>query len=695
MRVARSIVTIDLGVESIWIGEVGVGPTGEFRKEPQLLHYAQVALPLGIWDKPDILADTLIEPLKQAVAQIGSTRNVYACIPRHLATVRPIQLPHAPEEELKGMVQFEAQQYVLYPVDEAVLSYCLLESRQVAADGAEVDVVLLAAVRRDIVEGVLAAFERAGVPLKNLTLSTAALVELGKTFPPETAFLFATPDSMDLVFPDTRAFFSRGVVLTGTKGDENMHAEKVAEEVIRSLAAYQNEYRGRAIAGLYLLGGPTSFLEVLRHHLQVSVEIPVEFYPWSARWPQHDATILNYARVLGMAFQATASPLLPLNFIPAARLERRQRLVKQRLGLVGIGVAGMAVFAITSVGLQAWQRHEQLQQQTLDINLKLQKFDKEKLKPLQDTVSKLSSVDQELQMGLDRQHPALDLLTALAQAMPSTPNIWLTQLSFTRQGTLTIRGNAKRSSDAVGLLLSLQRSRAFAQVQLSFLGDVSTGTGVNEQVSAANTTGSNASIKTNSGNMGPSVSAAQPPISSSSMGTSPVGVGAAQNGVSPNERRGAELTPVAEAGSPAFAGQQGAGASVVQGFQRRFDIPSSFTPGGPPPPRFAPVRERVAGGFPAAIGPMGAPGESSTGLPNKGGTGGVLPQLLRTTETASAPPKTLPSPLQVAPPNGGTLTSFVITLRVSPQAASLLAQMVADTAVHASFRGGTTAGVHR
>src|SRR5579875_1831580 len=153
MRAQRSIVTIDLGVESIWVGEVATGASGEFGKQPHLARRAQVALPAGIWERPAELTDALIEALRQALQQASiSTKDVFACLPRHLATLRPIQLPHVPPEELKGMVSFEAQQYILYPVDEAVLSYCLLEGRQVAADGAEVDSVLLAAMRKDLIE---------------------------------------------------------------------------------------------------------------------------------------------------------------------------------------------------------------------------------------------------------------------------------------------------------------------------------------------------------------------------------------------------------------------------------------------------------------------------------------------------------------------------------------------------------------
>lgn len=691
MRAQRSIVTIDLGAESIWVGEVATGASGEFGKQPHLVRRAQIALPEGIWERPAELTDALVEALRQSLQQAGiSTKDVFACLPRHLATLRPIQLPHVPPEELKGMVSFEAQQYILYPVDEAVLSYCLLEGRQIAADGAEVDSVLLAAMRKDLIEAVLLAFERLGLTLYDLTISSTALAQLGAGFPAGTALLFATLESMDLVVPDSQAFFSRGVALVGARGDEAAHAERVAEEVVRSLAAYQNEYRQRSIGNLYLLGGPTAFLELLRSRLLGSLDIPVEFYPWSAVLGQSDASALSYARVLGLALQATSEPLLPINLIPTELAERRQRLVKQRLGLLGIGVTGVVVFLGTTWAIGAWQKHEQLQQETLDANVKLQKFDHDRLKPLQDATTKLATVEQELQSGLDRAHPLLDILTALSQAMPSTPNIWLTQLSFTRNGTITLRGNAKRSSDAVALLLSLQRSKAFTDVQLSFMGDA--GQGGNPRAALQNTASVEAQPTRQTANPQSSPSAPLAPMSSSRMGGPNVqiqnGVPAGSNGGVNGFRSGGQGGAFRRFGagpSPAgFNGRVPFG-GPTPGFQPP-GAPPSFSPGGPSagfsPPGGVPPQPPTQGQMSPQAPPMN--GQSSNGSHGADPT-----PTLRTTATAAAPPKTLPSPLNPAPSDADTLTSFVITFRVNPAVTSLISQNVAEAAMRTQPTGGT------
>ncbi|CCW34033.1 Tfp pilus assembly protein, ATPase PilM [Chthonomonas calidirosea] len=669
MRAQRSIVTIDLGVESIWVGEVASGASGEFGKQPHLLRHAQVALPAGVWENPTALTDALVETIRQALQQANiSAKDVFACLPRHLAMLRPIQLPHVPPEELKGMVSFEAQQYILYPVDEAVLSYCLLEGRQIAADGAEVDCVLLAAMRKDLIEAVLPAFERLGLTLHDLTISSAALAQLGTDFPTGTALLFATSESMDLVVPDLQAFFTRGIALVGARGDEVAHADRVAEEVVRSLAAYQNEYRQRSIGNLYLLGGPTAFLELLRSRLLGSLDIAVEFYPWSAVLGQSDASTLAYARVIGLALQATSEPLLPINLIPAELAERRQRLIKQRLGFVGIGAAGIVIFLGTTWAIGAWQRHEQLQQETLEANVKLQKFEHDRLKPLQDATTKLTTVHQELQSGLDRSHPLLDILTALSQAMPSTPNIWLTQLSFTRNGVITLRGNAKKSSDAVALLLSLQRSKAFTDVQLSFMGDASQSS--NGASLASTALPSNQPTR-------PSVNSQQSPSAPSPTSTNS-GIG------SSNSQRGVPAAP--NGGMNGFrSGEQGgafrrfgpnarpAGFNGRAQFGGEPSFQSGGAPGGPPQPT-------VQGQVPPQAPPLSGP---SPNTPR-----GDDPPSLRTNETAAAPLKTLPSPLNPTPADAGTLTSFVITFRVNPAMTSLISQNVAEAAMRTQLVGG-------
>jgi type IV pilus assembly protein PilM len=89
--------------------------------------------------------------------------------------VRTIDMPAMTEADLESALQFQVQEYIPIPVDDAILDFQLLEEFTGADDEALVR-VLVAAAHHDVVNGVLAAVEGAGLRASAVDLVPFALI---------------------------------------------------------------------------------------------------------------------------------------------------------------------------------------------------------------------------------------------------------------------------------------------------------------------------------------------------------------------------------------------------------------------------------------------------------------------------------------------------------------------------------------
>jgi len=89
--------------------------------------------------------------------------------------VRLIDLPFMEKDELAGAIQYQAQDYIPIPVEEAILSYEVIGDYMTPADEHMMEVLLVAA-QRDMVDAAVAAVESAGLKLMQIDVTAFALV---------------------------------------------------------------------------------------------------------------------------------------------------------------------------------------------------------------------------------------------------------------------------------------------------------------------------------------------------------------------------------------------------------------------------------------------------------------------------------------------------------------------------------------
>ena len=169
---AQLIVGLDIGTSAVRAAEIDVSS-----KPPQLLNYGQIGLPPGSVVDGEIHDPTAVTEAIRRLWKNGqfSTTSVIVGIAGLRAITREIDLPYVPDNEVDSAVRFHSEEVIPFPPDKTILSSQIL-SDYTSPEGAKMRRVLVAAAHSDLVEGVVAVTEGAGLVVKGVDLVSSALV---------------------------------------------------------------------------------------------------------------------------------------------------------------------------------------------------------------------------------------------------------------------------------------------------------------------------------------------------------------------------------------------------------------------------------------------------------------------------------------------------------------------------------------
>ena len=168
----RDAVGLDIGTTAVRAAQVGLG-----RAAPSLLGFGQVAIPRGLVRDGEIGdAEQVASAIRQLWkrAHVGR-RHVSIGIANQKVVVRPVELPYMSEEELRGAIQFQVQEFIPIPVEDAVLDFQVLEDFT-GEDGARMVRVLLVAAQKEMVNSFVEVIVRAGLEPEAVDLVPFALI---------------------------------------------------------------------------------------------------------------------------------------------------------------------------------------------------------------------------------------------------------------------------------------------------------------------------------------------------------------------------------------------------------------------------------------------------------------------------------------------------------------------------------------
>lgn len=151
----KQVVGCDIGSSAIKMVELKPLKNGEF----QLLHATLAELsPEAIVDGAIMDSSLVVEALSRLVSENGiKNPNFGGSLSGHSVIIKKIQLPSMTESELAESIQWEAEQYIPFDINDVNLDYVVLDS----SAGDTMD-VLLVAVKKDRIADYTSVIVQAG-----------------------------------------------------------------------------------------------------------------------------------------------------------------------------------------------------------------------------------------------------------------------------------------------------------------------------------------------------------------------------------------------------------------------------------------------------------------------------------------------------------------------------------------------------
>jgi type IV pilus assembly protein PilM len=165
-------VGLDIGSDHLRVAQVK--PAGSTYT---LTGYSMVGVPMGAVVEGEIVdVEAVAASVRELVRTAGlHTKDVAIGVSNQKVVVRLIDLPYMERGELQGAIQYQAQDYIPIPIEDAILDFQIIGDYMTASDEHMMEVLLVAA-QRDMVNNTVRAVEEAGLRLQQIDVTSFAIV---------------------------------------------------------------------------------------------------------------------------------------------------------------------------------------------------------------------------------------------------------------------------------------------------------------------------------------------------------------------------------------------------------------------------------------------------------------------------------------------------------------------------------------
>ena len=177
---AVTSVGLDIGSSAVRAVQITAGGRGP----ATLDRVGQVLLPPGAMRDGEIVDGSAVtEALRTLWSRYGfKQRAVHLGVANQQVVVRQMELPYLPEAELRKSLEFQAQDAIPIPLEQAILDFHTLEHYEVDG-GNRFSRILLVAAQREMVDGLLSIVNAAKLEPAGLDLDAFAML---RSLAPET-----------------------------------------------------------------------------------------------------------------------------------------------------------------------------------------------------------------------------------------------------------------------------------------------------------------------------------------------------------------------------------------------------------------------------------------------------------------------------------------------------------------------------
>ena len=479
---SRKVVAIDWDARMLRIVHAMVGKRGV-----AIDRVFSVAIPREI-DPGD--PEQMGRHIRRALEQEDiRTKHAIVDIPRDQAILNTLTLPAGAEEDLPGMVEIQVAKELPFSVSDAVIDFAVPPGEE----GATTIDVLVAAVRREVLQQYEAIFAHAGLKLERIGLrpyanKVAVCDRLKHAMPERVAFIDVRPTltEIDVLRSSSLAFSraasvmipegladgsalsivadspdaepARPMVLPPGEGepDAPVTTEEVIQtlllEVTRSIEAYRAGDPGAHI-DLAVIGGDVGVEEQLAEAIQKRLGITTEVYnPASSfGWePDEGAAAAAFAATLGLVLAQADETTLHFDFLHPKRTESA---TQQRLKKAPAVAAVIVLFvAAGPIFLHGTTKHSRAE--LAEMNGRIEELDGN-VRANQRFLKLVEEV-----RGFDRQYVWVDVLYDIMTALPSNEELVVKHVTLNQKdGKVVLKTQTKRRETPSEVIRALEEFR--------------------------------------------------------------------------------------------------------------------------------------------------------------------------------------------------------------------------------------------
>ena len=480
MSASPRILSLDLGSQTLRLAEFQAGPNGGliltgYRRREIL------ADPAAETDRTGQISEVLSAMMRELGIKGGP---VDYAVPGQSVFARFVKLPLVDQDKIERIITFEAQQNVPFPIEEVVWDYQLVGS----SDVDKIEVVLVA-IKADLLEGMNAAVEAAGLQTMRVDVAPMALYNAFRFNYSEltgsSLVIYIGARTTNLLFIEPGKVFTRSIPLGGSSitsaiakefnepfgaaelrkrhdgfvslgGPEAAASDpdvaRVAKlvrstmtrlhaEIARSISFYRTQQQGNQPERVFLCGGAASTPYVCEF-FQEKLQSPVEFFNplrnvalgESVAFEEVAGSVHLLGEVVGLALRSTMTCPMELN-LRATNVVRRQRLAQRRPFLV---LAGLCFV----LGLLGWGTYflrvaqvETRVAATLQTDVDQMRLFERQLDKLRKETATLDAAAKPLLSAINDRGVWLRIVDDLNARLPKE-NIWITELAPTSEGRI-------------------------------------------------------------------------------------------------------------------------------------------------------------------------------------------------------------------------------------------------------------------
>jgi type IV pilus assembly protein PilM len=389
---SKSFLAVDFGAGSLKLAEFEQNDAGGLR----LKQYG--IKPLGLEGSQEAGREgAILKALQELLSEKSfSSRQSNVCAPGFHVFSKFVKLPPVDTSKVTQIIRYEAQQNVPFPLDEVVWDYQILGTSATS----ELE-VLLVAVKSEIIEGLFRVGESAGLRLKLVDVSSAALCnafrynygdlegcsmlldigaktsnllffEKGKVYS-RSINIGANSITQDfaneakLRFPEAEAVkLEKGSVSLGGAYEEPEDPQaaaiaKIARQIMtrlhiqvnQTIQFYRGQQGGSAPDRLFLSGG-ASIMPYTAQFFAEKLNVPVDYFN-PLRNIEIDPTLdleelskhaHSFGEVVGLGLRDLAHCPVELNLMPKSSIQRQEFAQKKPYLIAAVFGVALAIFLV-------------------------------------------------------------------------------------------------------------------------------------------------------------------------------------------------------------------------------------------------------------------------------------------------------------------------------------------------------------